>query len=120
VDVEETIKFILESQAKAEIRQAKAENRMSAMEKRLDKRMDGVAKSLKPGMRILVKHQAETRSNINALVKAQMRSEARAERLDGRMEELAASHKGLAASQKDTQRTPKAFIESLKKGRNGH
>jgi chromosome segregation ATPase len=127
VDVERTINFILESQAKAEIRQekyeirqekyeirqAKAEARVDAVEKRLDKRMDAIAKLLQQGMRMLVTHKAETDRKINALVDAQMRSEARLERLDTKMEEL-------AEAQKDTQKTLKAFIASLQKGRNGH
>jgi chromosome segregation ATPase len=141
VDVERTINFILDSQAKAEIRQAqaderqakaderqakaderlakaderqaKAETRLSATEKRLDKRMDAIAKLIQQGMRMLVTQKAEFDRKINALVDAQMRGEARMERLDERMEEL-------AAAQKDTQKTLKAFIASLQKGRNGH
>jgi hypothetical protein len=120
LDVERTINFILESQARAEIRQAKAderqakanerqakaETRVDAVEKRLDKRMDAIAKLIQQGMRLLVTQKAETDRKINALVDAQMRTEAR-------MEEL-------AAAQKDTQKTLKAFIGSLQKGRNGH
>jgi hypothetical protein len=55
---------------------------------------------------MLVTHKAETDRKINALVDAQMRTEAK-------MEEL-------AVAQKDTQKTLKAFIGSLRKGRNGH
>jgi hypothetical protein len=127
VNVEDTIKFILESQARAEARheraeirqeraekaQEKADARMSAadkrvdaVEKRLDKRMDAIAKLIQQGMRMLVTHKAETDRKINALVDAQMRT-------DVRMEEL-------AIAQKDTQKTLKAFIASLQKGRNGH
>ena len=127
MDVERTINFILDLQAKAEIRQAKAderlakaderqakaETRLSATEKRLDKRMDAIAKLIQQGMRMLVTQKAETDRKINALVDAQMRGEARMERLDEKMEDL-------AVAQKDTQKTLKAFIESLHKGRNGH
>ena len=120
MNVESTIKFILDSQARAEVRQAKAderqtraETRVDAVEKRLDKRMDAIAKLIQQGMRMLVTQKAETDRKINALVDAQMRSDARSERLDARMEEL-------AVAQKDTQRTLKSFIESLRKGRNGH
>jgi hypothetical protein len=113
VDVERTINFILESQAKAETRMSAADKRVEAVEKRLDKRMDAIAKLIQQGMRMLVTHKAETNRKINALVDAQMRGEARMERLDEKMEEL-------AAAQKDTQKTLKAFIASLQKGRNGH
>jgi hypothetical protein len=127
VDVEGTIKFILDAQAKAETRQAQADARyearqaqadaryvarqaqndarLSATEKSLDKRMDGIAKLLKVGMRMLVANRAEFDRKFNALVEAQMRTE-------DKMEEL-------AAAQKDTQQTLKAFIDSLRKGSNG-
>ena len=99
--------------AKAETRMSANDKRVEAVEKRLDKRMDAIAKLIQQGMRMLVTHKAETDRKINALVDAQMRGEARTERLDARMEEL-------AAAQKDTQKTLKAFIASLQKGRNGH
>jgi len=116
VDVEKTIEFILQEQAKSELRHAKAEAsieaaekrwkaRADATEKRLDKRMDAISKLLHQGMRMLVTYQDETKEKINALIDSQMR-------LDAKMEEL-------AAAQKDTQRTLKAFIASLQKGRNG-
>jgi hypothetical protein len=131
VDVERTITFILESQARAEIRQEKADahlraaeakaeartsandKRVDAVEKRLDKRMDAIARLIQQGMRMLVTHKAGTDRKINALVDAQMRGEARMGRLDEKMEEL-------TVAQKDTQKTLKAFIASLQKGRNGH
>ena len=64
--------FILESQAKAEGRAKKADVRMdraearmdraearaNAMEKRLDKRMDSIAKLLRQGMRMQVRNEA--------------------------------------------------------------
>jgi len=120
VNVESTIKFILDSQARAEIRQAqadkrqaKAETRVDAVEKRLDKRMDAIAKLIQQGMRMLVTQKADTDRRINALVDAHMRTEAK-------MEDLAIAQKELAVAQKDTQKTLKAFIGSLQKGRNGH
>ena len=95
VDVERTIHFIVESQARAEIRMEKfetrmekAENRSNAMEKRLDRRIDAISKLLQQGMRMLVRTEA-------------------------RLEEL-------ARAQKDTDRSLKALINSLRNGRNGH
>ena len=95
VDVERTIEFILESQAKAEILHAKAEIRMGktearihAMEKRLDRRMESITKLLQQGMRMLV--QTNTRLG------------------------------ELARAQKETHRSLKALINSLRHGRNGH
>lgn len=93
-------------------RMAAREKYVEAVEKRLDKRMDGIAKLLKTGMHMLANDRAESKRNnaeirqsIEALVEAQMRSEARMDRL--------------AAAQEDTHRTLKAFIESMRKGGNG-
>ena len=127
MDVERTIKFILDSQAKAEVRMSAADKRVDAVEKRLDKRMDAIAKLLQQGMRMLVTYKADTDRHINALVDAQMRTESKMEQLaeaqkgaEARFERLDAQMAELAAAQKDTQKTLKAFIESLHKGRNGH
>ena len=115
VDIERTIQFILESQAKAEIRMDRWEARMersdariersdarvAALEKRLDRRMDAITRLLQQGMRILVKNQSE----IAELRKAQRRT-------DTKLAEL-------AEAQTETQRTLRAFIASLRNGRNG-
>jgi hypothetical protein len=101
MDVERTMQFILASQARGEVRMDRAEARMkkadartAAMEKRFDKRMDGVAKLMQQGMRMLAK-------------------------TDGTLAELAVEVKQLAQAQKETDRTLKAFINSLRNGRNG-
>ena len=108
VNIERTIQFILESQAKAEMRMDRWEERadrsdarVAAMEKRLDRRMDAITKLLQQGMRILVKNQTE----IAELRKAQRRT-------DNKLAEL-------AEAQKETQRTLRSFIASLRTGRNG-
>ena len=94
MDIERTIQFILESQARAEgrtekadLRMEKAELRADAREKRMDKRMDAIGKLLQQGMRMLVK-------------------------TDTRLAEL-------ATAQRETDRSLKAFIDSLRRGRNG-
>jgi hypothetical protein len=98
VDVERTIQFILRSQAKAEIRMQKAEERieradrrvearLDSMEKRFDRRLNAIAKLLQQGMGMLAK-------------------------TDTRLPEL-------AEAQKETDRTLKAFIRSMRNGRNG-
>lgn len=94
MDIERTIQFILRSQAKAEARQAKAEAYVTAMEKRLDRRMNAITKLLQQGMRMLVK-------------------------TDIKLGELAEAQKELAEAQKSTDRSLKAFINSLRNGRNG-
>ncbi|PYR98897.1 MAG: hypothetical protein DMG15_08580 [Acidobacteria bacterium] len=130
MDIERTIQFILESQAKTEIRMQqwqeradrsdahmqqwearieRSDARVAAMEKRLDRRMDAITKLLQQGMHILVKNQSE----IAELRKAQRRT-------DTKLAELAEAQKELAEEQKETQRTLRAFIKSLRNGRNGH
>jgi hypothetical protein len=101
MDIERTMQFILESQARAEIRAEKSEIRVNAMEKRLDKRMDAITKLIQQGMRMLVK----TDSKLAELAESQKRT-------DKRLEEL-------AAAQKATDRSLKKLIDSLRNGRNG-
>ena len=79
----------------------RSDARVVAMEKRLDRRMDAITKLLQQGMRILVKNQSE----ISELTKAQKRT-------DTKLAEL-------AEAQKETQRSLRAFMNSLRNGRNG-
>jgi hypothetical protein len=102
MDVERTIQSILKVQVRHE-------PRVDALERRLDRRTDAITKILHQGMPMLV--QMDTRLNESAksqaeLAKSQM--------------ELAKSQKELAAAQKATDRTLRAFINSLRDGRNGH
>jgi Skp family chaperone for outer membrane proteins len=87
VDVERTIQALSE-------RQAKAEARVDAMERRFDRRIDAITKLLQQGMRMLVK-------------------------TDTRLAELATTQKELAEAQKATDRSLKALINNLRNGRNG-
>jgi hypothetical protein len=94
MDVGRTIQFILESQARAEVRMEKADARtvradarVAAMEKRLDRRMAAITKLLQQGMRMLAK-------------------------TDVTLAEL-------AVAQKETDRSLKAFIKSMRAGGNG-
>lgn len=87
MDVERTIEFILKSQAKAEIRMQKAENRLEraearadAMDKRFDRRINGIAKILQQGMKMLARTdthlaelaaaQKETDRELKALIRS--------------------------------------------------
>ena len=101
MDIERTIQFILETQEKAELR-------AEAMEKRFDRRFDAITKLLQQGMRMLVK----TDTKIAEVAEAQKRT-------DIKLAELAEVHKELAQAQKATDRSLKAFIDSLRHGRNG-
>ena len=101
MDVERTIEFILKTQAKAERRMDKT-----------DMRLDGISKLLQQGMRMLVKtdaalaaFQKRTGATFAGLAQAQKRT-------DTKLAELAQAHKA-------TERSLKAFIDSLRHGRNG-
>ena len=93
----------------------KADLRIDAMERRFDRRINGITKLLQPGMRMLVKTdtklaelaegQKRTDRNLEQLVKGQKRT-------DRKLEEL-------ADAQKATDRSLKAFIDSLRDGGNG-
>jgi len=69
---------------------------------KFDKRLDGIAKLVQQGMRMLVK----TNTQLAGLAQSH--------------KELADAHKELANAQKATERSLKAFIDSLRTGRNGH
>jgi hypothetical protein len=73
MDVERTIEFILETQAKAETR------------------MDGITKLIQQGMQLLLSFQTESTYRINALIDAQQRSEARQGRLEADLQKLTES-----------------------------
>lgn len=105
MDVEKTIEFILEQQARAdawhaeylkllkenEERWAKNDERWAKNEARFDKfdkRLNAITKLVQTGMRMLVK--------------------------------IETAQKELAESQKVTDRKLQAFIDSMRKGRNGH
>jgi hypothetical protein len=108
MDVERTMQFILDnlasvtarqeamaaSQEAAEARAAAAEARTAAMERRLDRRMDGIVKLIKTGMRMMVEIQESHK-------------------------ELAAEMKELAAAQKRTDQRFDRWLDSLE-GVNGH
>ena len=98
MDIERTMEFILSAQAKAEIRMDK-----------MDKRIDGIAKLLHQGMRILVKVES-----------AQQRTEARVAELFQAQKRTETTMAELAEAQKQTQRSLKAFLDSVRHRRNGN
>ena len=115
MDVERTMEFILKSQARAETRMEKlgtriqnAEIRANARMDRIDRRLDATSKLIQHGMRMLVK--VETK--LDELSEAQKRTTVA-------VAELARSHAQLAQAQKATEKSLKAFIDSLRHGRNG-
>lgn len=108
MDVEGTIQFILESQAKAEAR-------MGAM----DARLDSITKLLKQGMRMLVTFQTETNSKFNALVDAQLRTDAKLEQVAEAQLRTDVKLEQLAEAQKVTELKLQLLFDTLRKNRNG-
>ena len=93
-DVERTIQFILDQQAKSEARWQRAEERMNKAEGRMDKfdrRLNAIAKLVQTGMKMLnraAEEQREIRANmkqtqasIQDLAAAQKRTDQKFERL---------------------------------------
>jgi len=129
MDVERTMEFILKSQARAETRMEKlgtriqnAEIRANARMDRIDRRLDATSKLIQHGMRMLVKVEtkldelSEAQKRTTVAVAELARSQAELARSQA---ELARSHAQLAQAQKATEKSLKAFIDSLRHGRNG-
>ena len=104
MDIERTIEFILKTQARAERRMDKT-----------DMRLDGISKLLQQGMRMLVK----TDTALAELAQAQKRTDAKFAELAQAQKRTNAKFAELAQAQKATERSLKAFIDSLRHGRNG-
>ena len=103
MDVERTIEFILQMQAKAEMRMAEADERADERAARADQRMDKFDKRLEA-----------TRKIIQVGMKLMARH-------DGEMREIREAIKATAQQQRKTERTLDRFIASLTNRRsNGH
>jgi uncharacterized membrane protein len=71
--IEETMKFILESQARAEARADRADARMDRMEKKAEREMAAIRKLLHQGMKSLAElaeAQKETDRTLKAFIKS--------------------------------------------------
>jgi len=103
-----------------------AEERFDKLEERLresDHRILATRKLVLAGMKLLTgmerkqvemqENQVEMQEKINALIDAQMRTDAQIAKLGEGMQEL-------RAAQQLTERSLKAFIDSLNRGSNGH
>lgn len=108
VDIERTIEFILDSQAKTEVR------------------MTGITGLLQPGMRMVVKagttlvQMAEAQKRADArLAGFQSRTDAKFAELADTQKDLIHEMKELAKAEKETERTLRAFLKGQRNGRNG-
>ena len=91
-EIKAILKAVAKSQAAADARMDRADARMDRSDERFDKRMRGFEKLVRIGMAELRRFEKETDRKIDALVDAQQRTEA----------------------------SLKAFLDSLRKGGNGH
>ena len=105
MDVERTIEFILQQQAKAEFKaEARAERyeaKAALAEAKAERQMAAIRKLIQTGMRMIVKNED--------LMKA----------TQAKLRELAGAHKELAAAQKVTETKLQGLIDALRRGRNG-
>jgi hypothetical protein len=108
MDVEKTIEFILQQQARteawearAEARWAKADARAAAAEVKAERQMAAIRKLIQVGMRLIAQNQEQ----IKELTAAQ--------------KETNKEIKELKAVQRVTELKLQAFIESLRRGSNG-
>ena len=118
MDVERTIEFILQLQARAEARAEKADARVDKAEARMvrtDRRIDAIAKLVQQGMRMLAKSSVEM-AEIRAAQTVTAASIAELTRSQKRTDVSLAE---LAQAQKATERSLKRFLDSMRPGRNG-
>ena len=93
MNVERTMEFILQMQAKAEVRLAKADERMAKADERMDrfdKRLEATRKLVETGMKLLVKmekNHIESKKDFDRrmreLVEAQKKTDQKLDRLIG-------------------------------------
>lgn len=102
MDVEKTMEFILQQQAKAETQIAA----MGERQAKADKQIAAILKLIQTGMRMIVK-QGESIKELR-------------EELREGIKQLTEKHKELAEAQRATQVELRGFIASLRRGGNGH
>lgn len=84
MDVERTMEFILDMQAKAEVRMAKADERMARYDERMDKfdkRLEATRRLIEGGMKYLLKSHKEFDRRIRELTALQNRTDLKLDRL---------------------------------------
>ncbi|HTA71325.1 MAG TPA: hypothetical protein VK776_23725 [Bryobacteraceae bacterium] len=94
MDVERTIEFILQQQAKSEARHAQAEAKQAQAEAKAERQMAAIRKLIQTGMRMIVKNE-----ELVKVTQAELRE--------------------LAAVQKVTETKLQGLIDALRRGRNG-
>jgi chromosome segregation ATPase len=111
MDVEKTMEFILQQQAKAEGQMAAIRQQQSKAEGQ----MAAIRKLIQTGMRMIVK-QGE---HIDRLATTQEEMGTALREMATAQKELAAAQKDLAKSQKVTEVKLQGLIDALRRGRNG-
>ena len=129
MNVERTIEFILNSQAKAEARMDKTDKEIVAIRKLLHQGMrilvsiENAQKRTEARVAELARTQNQLAQTQNELAQAQKKTEAAMvqsqKRTDTATADLKKSMAELAEAQKETQRSLKAFLDSMRHRRNG-
>jgi hypothetical protein len=101
MDVEKTMEFILQHQAKAEARAERAEAKAERAEAKAERQMTAIRKLIQTGMRLIVKNE----ESIKELAAAQKVTEKKLQ--------------DLAAAQKITETKLQGFLDGLRRGGNG-
>jgi len=95
MDVEKTMEFLLEGQARHE------------------SQIQVIRNLLEDWMKLVVSYQTKTDETLSALMNAQLRTEAQLERTDAQLAQL-------AEAQKTTELKLQSFLDSMKNPRNGN
>ena len=85
---------------------------LAISQEKSEKRMDRLERVVKGAIRAGLRERRDTREKINALIDAQLRTEAALER-------MAKAQKEMAEAQKHTDERLDALIDIVKEGRNG-
>src|SRR5580704_17543563 len=118
MDVERTMEFILQMQAKSEARMAKYDERMAKADERMDKsdkRLEATRKLVETGMRMLVrieKSQNELTVKLTALTGRVDTLAVHLDALTGRVDALTIKVSALTEAQRKSDRKFERFMDS--------
>ena len=102
MDVEKTMEFLLEGQARHE------------------SQIQVIRNLLEDWMKLVVSYQTKTDETLSALMNAQLRTEAQLERTDAQLARTDAQLAQLAEAQKITELKLQSFLDSMKSPKNGN
>ncbi|MBZ5621103.1 MAG: hypothetical protein LAQ69_20610 [Acidobacteriia bacterium] len=122
MDVEKTMEFLLEQQARFDARLEAHQAQLAAQQAESDRRFTRIERFIERGARMLASERGarlEIDRKISALVEAQQDTEEHIVQLTESQQRLTESQRQLADAQRQTETSLKAFIDSLRKSGNG-